>query len=240
MVASNGKTSRPAQEDTCRRGQPVTYQTRISDFADIDRASGDELLSAYAELYCRVQRRLFAQVAAGRSAVSLKQEYLRRYGIAARMFNGMRLSLQGKVASVRQQELQRRNALQGRIVRAQEQNAQTGEGVRRDWLNQKRRRLERLRGRLEKLEADMDSGRVRLRFGSRGLWRQQHHLEASGYSSHEDWLRDWRSARSDEFFVLGSKDETACCQLCVARVDDDGSLTLRLRLPDCLADERGK
>ena len=146
MVASKGKISPPALPVTGGKGQPATYQTRISDFADMDRASGDKLLSAYAELYCRVQRRLFADVAAGRTAVSLKQEYLRRYQIPARMFNGVRVSLEGKVASVREQQLLRRDALQGRIARAQEQIAQTGEGVRRDWLHQKRRRLGTLPG----------------------------------------------------------------------------------------------
>ena len=37
-----------------------------------------------------------------------------------------------------------------------------------------------------------------------------------------------------------SRDETAGCQLCVASIGDDGSLTLRLRLPDCLAEQHGK
>ena len=72
------------------------------------------------------------------------------------------------------------------------------------------------------------------------MWRKQYHLEQNGYSSHEDWLRDWREARSDEFFVLGSRDETAGCQLCVASISDDGSLTLRLRMPDCLSPQHGK
>ena len=81
---------------------------------------------------------------------------------------------------------------------------------------------------------------VRLCFGSKRLWRKQHHLEANGYSSHEEWLRDWQDARSNEFFVLGSRDETAGCQLCVARVADDGFLTLRLRMPDCLAEQHGQ
>ena len=40
--------------------------------------------------------------------------------------------------------------------------------------------------------------------------------------------------------MLGSHDETAGCQLCVATVADDGTLTLRLRMPDCLADQHGK
>ena len=72
------------------------------------------------------------------------------------------------------------------------------------------------------------------------MWRKQYSLEANGYGSHEAWLRDWRDARSDEFFVLGSRDETAGCQLCVASIAGDGSLTLRLRMPDCLAKQYGK
>ena len=97
-----------------------------------------------------------------------------------------------------------------------------------------------LRSRLTGLEADIAEGRVRLCFGSKRLWRKRRHLGAHGYSSHEEWLGDWRGARSSEFFVLGSRDETGGCQLCVASVADDGSLTLRLRLPDCLAEEHGK
>ena len=62
----------------------------------------------------------------------------------------------------------------------------------------------------------------------------------TGYASHEEWLRDWRDARSNEFFVLGSRDETAGCQLCVASVADDGTLTLRLRMPNCLAGQHDK
>ena len=81
---------------------------------------------------------------------------------------------------------------------------------------------------------------MRLCFGSKKLWRKQHDLEANGYSSREEWQRDWRKARSDEFFVLGSRDETVGCQLCVASIADDGTLTLRLRIPDCLAEEYGK
>ena len=79
---------------------------------------------------------------------------------------------------------------------------------------------------------------MRLCFGSKRLWRKQHHLEANGYVSHEEWLSDWQGARSGEFFVLGSRDETVGCQLCVASIADDGSLTLRLRMPDCLAGAR--
>ena len=233
----------PVRPVTGGKGLPATYQTRISGFADMDRTAGDRLLWAYADLYCRLQRRLFAEVAAGRSPASLKADYLRCYRIPARLFNALRVSLEGKVASVKEQQLLRRDELQRRVSRAQDQIAKVGEsagGGRGEWLHQKQRRLTNLKGKLAKLESDIDSDRVRLCFGSRRLWRKQHNLEANGYASHNEWLNDWRSARSDEFFVLGSKDETGGSQLCVATVAEDGSLTLRLRLPDCLAGEQGK
>ena len=220
--------------------QPGTYQTRISDYGGVNRSVGDATLSAYAELYGRVQRKLFADVAAGSSATSLKGAYLKRHGIPARMFNAIRVSLDGKVASVREQHKVRLDDLQRRISRAERQIADAAEHGRRGQVHQKKRRLVNLRHRLAALEADISAGRVRLCFGSKRLWRKQHNLETNGYSSHQEWLRDWHDARNDEFFVLGSRDETAGCQLCVAAVADDGTLTLRLRIPDCLAGQHGK
>ena len=220
--------------------QPGTYQTRIADYGGVDRSMGDAELAAFAALYGRVERKLFADVAAGRSAGSLKSVYLQRYGIPARMFNAVRVSLEGKVASVRESQRLQHDSLRRRVARAERQVSDAAERGRLDQVHQKKRRLANLRHRLAALEADIAEGRVRLCFGSKRLWRKQHHLEVNGYASHHEWLRDWRDARSDEFFVLGSRDETAGCQLCVAAVADDGRLTLRLRLPDCLVNQHGK
>ena len=38
--------------------------------------------------------------------------------------------------------------------------------------------------------------------------------------------------------MLGSKDELAGCQLCQATIAEDGSLTLKLRLPDALVEQQ--
>ena len=220
--------------------QPGTYQTRISDYADMDRLEGDAALAGYAELYGRVQRKLFADVAAGRSATLLKSAYLKRYGMPARMFNAVRVSLDGKMASVRESQRLQHDSLQRRIARAQRQVSDAAERGRWDQVHQQQRRLANLRNQLVGLEADIAEGLVRLCFGSKRLWRKQHDLEANGYASHGEWLEDWQAARRDEFFVLGSRDETAGCQLCVATVADDGTLSLRLRVPDCLAVQFGK
>ena len=217
-----------------------TYQTRISEYADRDRESGDAALDACAELYGRVERKLFAEVAAGRRATSLKSEYLQRHGIPARMFNGVRVSLEGKVASTRETMVLRRDSLERRIAKAEGEIAKAVKGGWWAQVHQKRRRLTQLKSRLAGVEADICAGRVRLCFGSKRLWRKQYHLADNGYASHEQWLKDWRDSRSGEFFVLGSRDETSGCQLCVATIAEDGSLNLRLRIPDGLAEQHGK
>ena len=218
----------------------ATCQTRIVAYGEVDRPVGDAALSACAGLCGQVQRRLWAEMAVGESAASLKSGYLDRYGIPARMFNALRVSLQGKAASVRESQKLRVEDLQRRIARAKKRIAKARKDGRPGQAHHKRRRLANLEHRLEALEAERKAGLVRLCFGSRKLWRKQHHLEANGYASHEEWLEDWRDARSSEFFVLGSRDETAGCQLCVASIAEDGSLTLKLRMPDSPADRYGK
>ena len=157
-----------------------TYQTRVSVYAGRDRAGGDAALAACGELYGRVQRKLFAAFAAGRSVASLKGEYLREYGIPARMFNGVRVSVEGKIASVREGMKLRLDDLERRIARAERQVSKAVRKGRRQQAHQKRRRLANLRCRLTGLEADIAEGRVRLCFGSKRLWRQQRRLGANG------------------------------------------------------------
>ena len=125
-----------------------SYQTRITVFRGMDRAEGDAALSAYGELYGRVQRKLFAGVAAGRSAGSLKSAYLGEHEIPARMFNAVRVSLDGKVASIRAQQKLRADGLTRRIARAEGQIRYAEEHGRWAHVHHKKRRLGNLRGRL--------------------------------------------------------------------------------------------
>ena len=67
-----------------------TYQTRIH-----LQAPQNEALEAYAELYGKAERTLFAATETGIDAMDLKQEYLRLFGITARQFNAIRIGLKG-------------------------------------------------------------------------------------------------------------------------------------------------
>jgi IS605 OrfB family transposase len=197
----------------------------------------DAILDAYAELYGRAERTLFARLRAGECVATLKSAFLVRFGLTARQFNALAATVQGKIAAVRNRRPQLIATLARRIARAHRVLTKVRRGT--NTYHQKRRRVENLTRRLAALRADEAAGYIRLCFGSRKLFRAQFALKENGYASHSDWQRAWRATRSSQFFVLGSKDETAGCQGCVATLAPDGTLTLRLRLPNALA-ARGK
>jgi IS605 OrfB family transposase len=209
-----------------------TYETKLP--ATPER---DQTLDAYAALYGRAERTLFARLCAGERVATLKSAFLVRFGLTARQFNALAATVQGKIASIRKRRPQLMATLVRRIARAHTVLATVRRGT--NQYHQKRRRVERLTRRLAALRVDEAAGCVRLCFGSRKLFRAQFALQANGYASHGDWRRAWRDTRASQFFVLGSKDETAGCQGCVATLAPEGTITLRLRLPNALA-ARGK
>src|SRR2546422_7983499 len=87
------KPSMPFMSD-----RPVfSYQTRPA-LADGQAA----VLDAYAELYGRAERSLFAAMQAGRKINDLKREFLLWFCITARPFNAGRIWLGGKYDSIEQ------------------------------------------------------------------------------------------------------------------------------------------
>ena len=169
--------------------QTRSYQTRIAVYEGIDRAVGDAALSAYAALYAKVQHKLFADVAAGRSAVSKKSEYIEEHGIPARMFNAVRITLDGKVSAVRGSQLLQLDSRRRRVSRAEKQVDKAEQECQWRQVHGKRRRLANLKFRLVGAGSRHCGGRVRLCFGSKKLWRKQYDLKANGYGSREAWLR---------------------------------------------------
>ncbi len=107
-------------------------------------------------------------------------------------------------------------------------------------VHQKKRRQYKLQQRLEQLVKDQEQGKVPLCFGSKKLFHAQFNLEENHYKTHEEWLESWKHARTSEIFFLGSKDETSGNQTCMASVEKDNRLTLRIRLPNALHEKFGK
>lgn len=221
-----------------------SYQTRIrGDFPALD---------TYAELYGKIERTLFSEsIAKGIAPAKLKNAYLKRFGIPARMFNAVRMALEGKASSIIERRAGLLKESDSRIKKAKAKIKKLSKPGKNETpekktkrlfeLHQKKRRLAILERKNAEMSADDKAGKVRITFGSNKLFHAQHNLEANGYKDHAEWLEDWKAARSSEIYIVGSKDETAGCQLCTATLDDSGeSLILRVRLPDALKENHGK
>lgn len=213
-------------------GQEITrtFETRIQ----IDQTT-DTILNRCAELFAHIEHRLFADIASGKTAGELKNDYLVCYEITARHFNALRVKVEGKIVSIKK----RRPAL---ITEAKERIDSLATKIKKlskrkgdfQVIHQKKRRLTNLENKLEQLKNDHKNNTIRCCFGSKKLFRAQFDLEANGYTSHAEWRKDWKKARASELFFLGSKDETAGNQTCTATLQPDQTLSLRIRLPDAL------
>jgi len=222
-----------------------TYQTRLALSPE-----ADSVLGAYADLYGHVERKLFAAMMRGIAPESLKSEYLIRFGLTARQFNAIYRNLKGKIASIKERRKGLIQEARARIGKAEKQ-LNTLEKKRRKaqdaaqrralaaQIHQKKRRLGNLRHRLDRLEKAHANGQVHLCFGGKRLFRAQFHREENGYESLDAWREDWQRARASQFFVLGSKDETAGCQGCVAHYLGNDRFAFRLRLPNALMAANG-
>lgn len=116
-----------------------TYQTRIS-------SDNDEPLSEYAFLMSGIEHHLFADISVKKIANNLKSSYLVQFGITARQFNAVKVSLEGKIDSIRQ-----RNSL---LVACKKEAIKSLEGAiaklkNKKVLHQKKRRLARLLAQLK-------------------------------------------------------------------------------------------
>lgn len=208
-----------------------TYQTRIC----IDSQIINNALQAYAFLFAHVKHSLFKDICAGKTPGDLKNSYLLKYGITARQFNAVRVEVEGIIRSI--QELQKIELcnLKDQILSLEKSISHLKKTKKYQKLHQKKRRLHRLLSKKEKLVKTIESGKISLCFGSKKLFRAQFHLNENGFMDHNEWKASWSKARANEIFILGSKDEASGNQSCTATLEEDGSLTLRIRLPNALS-----
>jgi IS605 OrfB family transposase len=214
----------------------LTYQTRL-----LLNDHEEEILSECTSLFNTVEHSLYAEFAKGKTSPSCKNHFLRRFGITARQFNACRVSLEGKIAACRATQEQAVMSLKQRIEALDEQIHRLEKKTSKNFvLHQKKRRKGHLLNRLSFLEKDLKEKRISLCFGGKKLFRAQFYLKQNGFASHQEWKEAWEAKRNSEFFVLGSKDESGGNQTCTAIVQEDGRLTLRLRLPQAIVEKRGK
>jgi IS605 OrfB family transposase len=213
----------------------LTYQTRL-----LSDEKQEEVLQACACLLGTVERYLYAEVCKGKTSASCKNDFLKTHGITARQFNGCRVSLEGKISAFKESQKQAIESLKQQITALEKTIRNLENKPSKSFVvHQKKRRMGNLTNRLASMKKDYKEDRTRLCFGGKKLFRAQFNLEKNGFTSQQEWKDSWEAKRSDEFFILGSKDETAGNQTCTACINGD-SLSLRLRLPSALEEKYGK
>jgi IS605 OrfB family transposase len=210
-------------------------------------------LDALGDYHGRMLRKLYAWVAKrGGKAKQHKTEFCRTFGVSTRLFNSLRTELDGLIEGTtellkgRQTDLDKSiRALKTKLRRLEvkffEQIALNRLSVSKTYFEKKVRERAHARARLVKAQQKREAIGARLAahvpgigFGSRKLFSKQYNLSANQYSSHKQWLADWRAARSHQCFFLGSKDEAGGNQQCTLFQDKNGVLSLRIRIPDAL------
>ncbi|MCQ6280875.1 IS200/IS605 family accessory protein TnpB-related protein [Bacillus sp. EB600] len=240
-----------------------TYQTKLGNIPIIHNLTSDMYLSEYGHFFGMLEQKLFVQShSKGISTTSLKKTFSKQYGLTARQFNSLRMQLDGKISSILEkrkldiQDLESKIACLQKIILKKSiqkekllqkllripQTSQDFSKQRKKYHNikfyfhQKKRRLRNLQHKLDKLKTDEKNHKVRICFGSKKLFHKQFHLKENKYENHEQWKEEWVEARSSQFLVVGSKDETFGNQSATYDLNN----ILRLRVADHFISKYGK
>ncbi|MBC6420170.1 MAG: IS200/IS605 family element transposase accessory protein TnpB [Hormoscilla sp. SP5CHS1] len=212
----------------------ATYQTRLPDnLIPFGVAMGN--------LMSEVERSLYVDLQSGEALKDLKRRYQVEFGINARQFNSVHAVLKGKIKSRKECHKRQIKELKQRITGLKKKIKSLTKGIKKapkacpikrkgytvkQWLkfqqHLKKRHLVTCESRLKKLQETEPT----IIFGGRKLWNAQFNLEANGYANHSEWLKDWQQHRNSQSFYLGSKDETAGCQ--IFQLDTEGNIKIRV------------
>lgn len=215
-----------------------TFQTRLP--------GAQPQLDAFGAVYGQCLRTTYAL--ARRRNVGfgkLKAEMMARFGIPGRVFNAIHIQLAAMVSSRREAAKAEIDLVDDRIAAARKLVARLSRRLdpaaseaprnpERDRLaihfqNQK---IDRLEARRVRLKALIEQPFPKLCFGGRTLFGQQDRLAVSGFPDHAAWRTRWRERRSENIQFVGSADEPMGNKTCRASVAPDGSITLRVGLPE--------
>ena len=233
----------------------MTNSTRTYSTSILAAAAPGAALDAYARLFSKAVRTAYSQEERAVRSKSQVTKAVRKartqeqFNLTSRQTNAVLVEADGKRAGIlelykvqledQQGRLRRRS---GKLKRSVALLARHTDGktfrlskgraaqVRADIFRHKTN-IDSLKLRIAQLKTGMASGHTSLTFGTKKALRARAQ-SAMTEKELKVWRRNWDMARNGQFLVLGSKDETAGCQGCVATAAADGSFTLRIRLPD--------
>ena len=207
-----------------------TYQTLLPE-------SIYSFLNQMSELYSAIERDMHVALMSGNSLATVEKSLRAKYQVDSTTTRNVYHNLKGKHQGIKELRKTQIKDLKSTIKSIQSainkrSSKKTITHKDRFIIHQKKRRLAIKRHKLEKLL----KGCISICFGTKKLFLAQFNLEQNGYSNHDEWLGDWRKARSSNFMMVGAKTYQSGNQLC--RLTSDGNL--KITVPPCLLNEFGQ
>jgi IS605 OrfB family transposase len=174
---------------------------------------------------------------------ALKREFIAD-GVTARHFNALRISVEATINGAREAMKLQIDDAETRVKAIDRKLAALAKkpptARRRNEIHQRKRRRAILLNRVAKLRDRIGAPTPGIGYGSRRLFNAQHHLALNGYADHAEWRTDWQAERSNHILIVGAACETAGNLNAQGRIEADGSVAVKLRLPDALISQFGK
>ncbi len=206
-----------------------TYQTLLPEtiYSFLDKMS---------ELYSAVERDMHVSLMHGESIGAIEKLLQSKYQVGSTTTRNVYHNLKGKHQSIKELRKTQSKDLKSSIKSIQ---SAIKKRLKKKLLSQKdkfivhhkKRRLALMQHRLKLLRQE----EISLCFGTKKLFLAQYNLEKNGYSNHQEWLGDWRRARTSSFMMVGAKTYASGNQLC--RLTSDGEL--KITVPICYIKQFG-
>ena len=220
----------------------LTYGARLR----IDNVEERRYLDNRFEYYAHIEHELFNGLAHGKIKIKgLRDRTAHKYGISGRQANSLVHKAHGRFTSLKALKKLEKGTLTQRVwsieakiesisdkilILKQDaaENIITDKQLRKlRALKAKKHRLSLKLNQLKQKLLEFDKRAGSLCFGTKRLFKAQFHLEESGYTSHDDWLRHWRKARANSWYFLGASAEYLGNQNCQYDIDKE-SLCIRM------------
>jgi IS605 OrfB family transposase len=193
-------------------------------------------LDTMSELYSAVEKDMHVALIRGDSIAVIEKSLQVKYQVDSTTTRNVYHNLKGKhqgIKELRKTQVKDLKSTIKSIQSAIKKHSEKKQLTQKDRfiIHQKKRRLVIKQQKLD----NWLNGCLSLCFGTKKLFKAQFNIEANGYSNHDEWLADWREARTSNFMMVGAKTYANGNQLC--RLTSDGEL--KITTPLCLLKEFG-
>lgn len=211
-------------------------------------------ITHWSEEYQSIYRSGAKDLNAGKSKSDLSKSYQKKYDVQWAWVDSLLTDAGGKVEQLKASLENRIEELEVDIATGKEKAQSLIDQVEKELAEPTRKGCKRvpkllmgIRSKLlknatqqERLDKLKEIEAPKVCFGGSKLFKAQYNLEANGYSSHEEWLKDWRKARSGSFYSVGKGSASGNNPVAKIYYSVRDSFYCNIQVPRYLQDQHGE